>query len=446
MGVLFQAFYWNCPAEENQDGTWWNYVATKIPELQQAGFTALWLPPACKAANIGGPSMGYDPYDYYDFGDVNQKGRIKTWFGTQAELSALINAAHGAKLQVYADLVINHNNGGDAQETNPIDHSVRWTKFSPGSGKFARDWTCFHPSTYETFDGETFGDMPDICHRNPRVYEEMINLAQFMIETLGYDGFRFDFVKGYGPWMVKSIAELRYLNKADGVFYPFCVGECWDNARTVEDWLTSINTFMDNPVSAFDFPLHYTLKGLCDTYGFSLTTLAQPGSVTSWAPRNAVTFVDNHDTIRDDGNAIIHDKLMAYSYILTHEGYPSVFWMDWYNFGLAKAGTPNGIAALVSAHEKFAGGSTEVLFTSGDVYVMQRTGDGGHPGLVFVLNNRGDSWNGATVGTQWHAVRFEPVAWGGQDTSRPATEWTQGDGYGSFWAGPRGWAVYAPQS
>ena len=96
---------------------------------------------------------------------------------------------------------------------------------------------------------------------------------------------------------------------------------------------------MDNPVSAFDFALHYRLKGLCDSYGFSLTTLAQPGTVMQDQPLRAVTFVDNHDTIRDDGNAIVHDKLMAYSFILTHEGYPSVFWMDWYNFGLAQAGS-----------------------------------------------------------------------------------------------------------
>ena len=31
MGVLFQAFYWNCPSEESQDGTWWNFLAGKIP-------------------------------------------------------------------------------------------------------------------------------------------------------------------------------------------------------------------------------------------------------------------------------------------------------------------------------------------------------------------------------------------------------------------------------
>ena len=130
------------------------------------------------------------------------------------------------------------------------------------------------------------------------------------------------------------------------------MGECWDNERTIDDWLGEVNSYTDNPVSAFDFPLHYLLKNLCDSYGFSLSGLAIPATVVQDTPAQAVTFVDNHDTIRDPGNAINNDKLLAYSFILTHEGYPSVFWMDWYNFGLAKTGTPNGIAALVTAHER----------------------------------------------------------------------------------------------
>ena len=443
MGVLFQAFYWNCPQEEQQDGTWWNFVAAKIPELQQAGFTALWLPPANKAANLGGPSMGYDPYDYYDLGDFNQKGRTKTWFGNQAELTALINAAHTANMQVYADLVLDHNSGGDAQEVNPIDRQTRWTVFNPASGKFPRTWECFHPSPYEIFDEMTFGDMPDLCHRNPVVYSALIELAQWMIETIGFDGFRFDFVKGYAPWMVQSIAELRYLKKSQDNFYTFCVGECWDNERTVDDWLGEVNSYTDNPVSAFDFPLHYELKGLCDSYGYSLRNLAGAGSVVQDTPSQAVTFVDNHDTIRDPNNAINNDKLLAYSFILSHEGYPSVFWMDWYNFGLAMSGTPNGIAALVAAHEKYAGGTTQILYADDNLYVMQRMGSGPQPGLVYVLNNLGNAWNGITVQTQWLNTQFEPVAYGGQDTSRPDDKTTAADGRADFWASPRGWAVYA---
>ncbi len=119
---------------ENQDGTWWTYVASKMPELQQAGFTALWLPPAAKAANLGGPSMGYDPTTTTIWA-TSTEGPRKTWFGNQAELRALIDAAHAANMQVYADLVLDHNSGGDAQEVNQIDKQTRWTKFTPASGK-----------------------------------------------------------------------------------------------------------------------------------------------------------------------------------------------------------------------------------------------------------------------------------------------------------------------
>ena len=104
----------------------------------------------------------------------------------------------------------------------------------------------------------TFGDMPDLCHRNPDVYKALMEYTRWLIEDIGYDGFRFDFVKGYGPWMVKGIAEYRY-NRGGNLFRPFDVGECWDSDCVVDEWLTSINNaFMDNPVSAFDFPLHYS--------------------------------------------------------------------------------------------------------------------------------------------------------------------------------------------
>ncbi len=77
------------------------------------------------------------------------------------------------------------------------------------------------------------------------------------------------------------------------------------------------------------------------------------GTVVQDTPAQAVTFVDNHDTIRDPGNAINNDKLLAYSFILTHEGYPSVFWMDWYTFGLAKT-------RHAERHRRAGGGAREL--------------------------------------------------------------------------------------
>lgn len=140
MGILLQAFYWDCPKHEGQEFTWWNFVKEKISSLKNTGFTALWLPPASKAANLDGMSMGYDPYDFYDLGEFEQKGSVKTWFGSKQELIELIDTIHDNKMQVYADFVLNHNNGGDEKETNPIDKKVsgqnliRQVKNSKGTG------------------------------------------------------------------------------------------------------------------------------------------------------------------------------------------------------------------------------------------------------------------------------------------------------------------------
>ena len=150
MGIMLQTFYWDCPREDGKEFQWWNTIRAQIPALAKTGFTSLWLPPAHKAGNISGPSMGYDPYDFYDLGEFDQKGGIPTWFGTRSELEALIREAHEHNLGLIADIVINHNNGADQQEVNPITGQSRWTLFQPKSGKFPRNWEAFHPNMYES--------------------------------------------------------------------------------------------------------------------------------------------------------------------------------------------------------------------------------------------------------------------------------------------------------
>ena len=136
--------------------------------------------------------------------------------------------------------------------------------------------------------------------------------------------------------------------------------------------------------------------------------------------------------------------MMAYAFILTHEGYPSVFWQDYFNYGLARTGTRNGIDALITAHEQYAGGRTSNLWVDNDLYVMQRGGYSGQAGLVLVLNNLGDAWHGANVQTQWPNRRLTPIAWDGRDQTQPRDKWTDDVGRVDMYAGPRGFAVYVP--
>ena len=444
MTVMMQAFFWDCPREAQQEYQWWNHVHDHVAALAKAGFGALWLPPVHKAANLGGPSMGYDPYDYYDLGEFDQKGSVKTWFGSKEELLALIGAAHTNGMEVIADFVVNRCSGADAQELNPITGEHRWTRFEPASGKFRRDWECFQPNPYESWDEGGFGGMPDLSHRNPYVFGEILKLARWLVEEIGFDGFRYDYVKGYGANTVTAVQEYRY-QRAGKLVKPYGIAEFWDNARTIERWIDITNFSNQNPVRAFDFPLRETLKSICDQYGFGLRNLIDRPSLAKDVTRAAVTFVENHD-LRDQGRGIVNDKMLAYGYILTHEGYPCVFWKDYFVEGLGQPESANGIAALVAAHENHAGGGTEVLWVDDDLYIMQRLGGGNQPGLIFIWNNRGDDWRGAWVRTCWRDRDFTPIAWwSGTDTHQPNDQHSGPDGHAPFWAPPRGYTVYVPR-
>ena len=58
-GVMMQYFHWYLP----DNGTLWNRVRKDAKNLADAGFNALWLPPAYKAT--GKSDVGYGVYDLY---------------------------------------------------------------------------------------------------------------------------------------------------------------------------------------------------------------------------------------------------------------------------------------------------------------------------------------------------------------------------------------------
>jgi alpha-amylase len=453
MGVLMEAFYWNCPGISNKEYRWWNAVRQEIPTLRSAGITAIWLPPASKAKDV--ISMGYDPYDFYDLGEYTQKNhtRKETWFGSRGDLRDLINVAHDSGIQVLADLVFNQCSGGEL-ETNPYTGEEWYTKFEPASNKFKRNYDCFHPSKYESDDGSVFAGFArtDLCHRNPYVYSEILEYCRWLIEEIGFDGFRYDCAKGYGGWIIKSIQEYRYrYSSNDGSHYkPFGVGELWEERdQPVENWLDEVNYSSDNPACAFDFVLRQRLRNLCLDKQFSLKELADWDSTLLNRPFEAVTFVENHDTCSPHPDTadkeIFADKMLAYSFILTHQGYPCIFWRDYFEFDLAQKDNKSGIDALILIHEQYAGGRSDILYVDDDLYILQRGGHDNQKGLVYVLNKIEGRWNGKHIRTQWKNTRFIPLAWRGKDDLNiPQTIVTDDGSYGDFWAPPRGYAVYVP--
>lgn len=134
------------------------------------------------------------------------------------------------------------------------------------------------------------------------------------------------------------------------------------------------------------------------------------------------------------------------AFILSAEGYPCVFWQDHFTWGLGRPGQPTGIAALVAAHERYAGGATTELWAERDLYIMQRDGHGAQPGLILVLNNRGDRWHGARVRTRFASTTLRPIGWQDFGSSHPPHEQlTDTEGNTTLWALPRGYAVCVPE-
>lgn len=113
--TMLQYFQWYYPA----DGSLWKKIEAEAAELKSLGIDTLWLPPAHKGAE-GKNSSGYDSYDLYDLGEFEQKGSIRTKYGTKQELLNGVKAAQDAGLQVYMDIVLNHLGGADETESVPV--------------------------------------------------------------------------------------------------------------------------------------------------------------------------------------------------------------------------------------------------------------------------------------------------------------------------------------
>ena len=345
--VMMQAFYWDVTPL----GEWWNTITPKLTEWKANGVDRIWLPPASKGAS-GGLSMGYDPSDYFDFGEYKQHGTVKTRFGSRAELENLISKAHESGLQVIADIVIGHNNGG-GKEGKP------------------------YPNKYATSDEEEFFyPERDLSHKVPYVREELWekdnSMAKYYKNTMKFDGWRFDYVKSFGAWVVRD-----WLKAVGG----FAVGELWDgNPETLKKWVD------ESGASAFDFACFYALEKALDRNKdmHELMTDTHP-MLRTLRTQKAVTFTANHDTEKDKiaDNTIAPDKkLMAYAYILTHSGYPCIFYSDYEN-EVFKA----KLQKLMLINRSLAVGEEKFHLASNTEYVASRLGNEKSPGLVLFINN-----------------------------------------------------------
>ena len=79
-------------------------LSAKAENLAGLGITEVWLPPAYKGTSQ--EDVGYGVYDTYDLGEFDQKGTVRTKYGTKEEYLEAIRAFHEMGIRVFADIVL----------------------------------------------------------------------------------------------------------------------------------------------------------------------------------------------------------------------------------------------------------------------------------------------------------------------------------------------------
>jgi alpha-amylase len=393
MGVLLQGFFKMAPnhavpSPADGDATidwWWDHLARQANDLRKAGFTAVWLPPVLKTLSGSRPEAdGYGPFDDYDIGSKNQKRSVPTRFGTREQLQRCVAILRANGLDVYLDMV-EHQRVGDIK---PFVFRYFGADGTADIGRFPKNPLNFVAQVPRDPDlgGPPADDIPfgrELAPINAKpphyVFDNLILAADWLTRALDVQGYRVDDVKGLSTdFLFPFLQSMSMAGK-------FAVGEFFDGNRILVNGWVSNPMGMQNRASAFDFPTRFVLASMCNNAGrFNMGDLDHVG-LLGISPAKAVTFIENHDTDLSSGR-VIFNKLLAYAYILTSEGYPCVFYRD-YSTDKNCYGLKAQIDNLIWIHEHLANGPTQQRWKDFDVFAFERLNE---PHLLVGLNNNPD--------------------------------------------------------
>jgi len=353
---------------------------------------------------------------------------------------------------------VNHTGTGEA------NYTWNYSDFHPVDNN---DWLGFSGSDEIITNTKMFGN--DYNTFSTTVQTRFKDWGKWLVNEIGFDGFRLDFVRGFqeayvADW-VKSLPLLSGSQR-------FIVGEYWGSDARIKNWVNAVASGGAD-ADGFDFPLKNSLKDMCNgnQSSFDMKWLNQAGMVrnsngNALPGTSVVTFVDNHDTGKEHDKWVSKDFKMAYAYILSHEGRPCVFYSHYYGVKQvdahdasysvqAPASLQDDINKLMFARRTYMGGSLSVLSQTGNpypsadtyhVYAARRQGNGTKNGAIVVINNHDTSAKGLWIDSSpsgyqnWANTKlvnaFDPAQ----------TAQVQADGRVYVSAPARGYAVWVKES
>lgn len=313
-GVMLQGFSWNA-----YDYAQWKTLEAQAPEMK--GFIDLvWVPQSGKCAEAV-QVMGYKPYYYFNHNSS---------FGTEAELRSMIKTFKANGIGTIADVVVNHRNTEGwftfpAETYQGVTYQMLPTdicKNDDGGKTLAQAQKERVSLSSNNDEGDDFGDCRDLDHKSANVQKVVKAYLNFLKNDLGYEGFRYDMVKGF------AASHVGDYNTATGIQYS--VGEYWDGVGNIKNWINNTG----KKSGAFDFPFHYNMTNAIKYNDWRKLNDASLMSDPSYR-QYAVTFVENHDIqVREDKSNNPDPIPTAYipaanAFLIAMPGTPCIFQPHW---------------------------------------------------------------------------------------------------------------------
>ena len=187
-GVMLQGFFWDSYVD-----TQWANLEEQAAEMGDY-FDLIWVPQSGNC-NSTGNVMGYLPVYWFDHNSS---------FGTEEQLRSFIQTCKKYDLGVIADVVINHRNvlgvGGSwvdfpAETYKGVTYQLGLADIckNDDGGATAKKYEV----TGANDTGEGWSGARDLDHTSQNVQDNVIAYLNFLLNDLGYAGFRYDMTKGY---------------------------------------------------------------------------------------------------------------------------------------------------------------------------------------------------------------------------------------------------------
>ena len=372
-GVMLQGFFW-----DSYNDSRWARLEKQSDDLATT-FDLVWVP---QSGNCGGQSMGYDDLYWFD--------NYSSSFGDEEQLRSMIKTFKQKGIGTIADVVVNHRKNVSNWVDFPkesykgVTYQMTSTDIcADDDGGDTKKWASSNGFSLSSNNdtGEGWGGMRDLDHKSENVQKIVKAYLDFLLNDLGYIGFRYDMVKGYSASFTKMYNESAKPQ--------FSVGECWDSSNTIKNWINGTS----KQSAAFDFQFRYTIRNAINKGDWTYLGKQNDGNwplvsndYESGAYRQyAVTFVENHDTEKRSNAAqdpIKKDTLAANAYLLAMPGTPCIFLTHWKAYKQEIA----NMAAVRKAVGISNTSNYEVAASNRDYYAVQVTGSNGK--ILAVVGNK----------------------------------------------------------